>query len=208
MKSRILLICLVVGLVLISGCTTKREVVNPYECPNGQLVDDISKCPEKSTTTVKTTTTTDPRIKELEGEVKNLEEQLKATTSVTTSTTPTSTTTTTTLPNILKIPRGENVEYGQLRLKFIEGGYNDGGVSLYKNRCSGMFRAIIIVSNLTNSTVKSMGIFYDCEKPIDQTDCLENGGWCNKADFGFLILELLEVKKEYGVDTAIIKIIA
>ena len=45
-----LLVLLMLGLVLTSGCVQKQETVKLYECPRGQLVDEISKCPTTTTT--------------------------------------------------------------------------------------------------------------------------------------------------------------
>lgn len=44
-----LFVSLVLGLVLTSGCVQKQETVKLYECPSGQLVDEMSKCPTTTT---------------------------------------------------------------------------------------------------------------------------------------------------------------
>jgi hypothetical protein len=79
-------------------------------------------------------------------------------------------------------------------------------VILYKRHCSIRYGKIV-ASDGINESIKLLIVPYNCSNPIDQTDCLETGGFCNKGDFGFLKIELLDIKRELDVDTAVVKVI-
>jgi len=51
MRDRCLSVVLILGCLLVSGCIQDKEVIKLYECPSGQLVDTLNKCPKKITTT-------------------------------------------------------------------------------------------------------------------------------------------------------------
>lgn len=63
MKSKLILVGLVLCVLILSGCVTTPEKTQvKYECKNGQLVEDRAKCPENRQTTTPTTVVAGAKI--------------------------------------------------------------------------------------------------------------------------------------------------